>query len=119
MPGCTPGGPPLPDTFPVSGSVMHKGGQPLGGGQIIFRLTDDPTLVATGVIGPDGTFSLQTFRDNRKVPGAVAGAHRVTVMPPMGEDQSVMAVELPEPYKVEAAPNEFRIVIDDAAAAPP
>jgi hypothetical protein len=110
--GCSQPGAQLPETYPVHGKVSYKAGQPLTGGQITFRLTDDPTLVAVGIIQADGSFSLQTFRDNRKVGGAVAGEHHVSVVPPRAADGTVHAVELPEAYHVQRQDNEFPIEID-------
>jgi hypothetical protein len=109
--GCAGSGPPLPETFAVQGRVIDKSGRQLGGGQITFRSVDDPTLVATGVIGADGSFTVETFRENRKAAGAAAGEYRVTVVSPMGEDRMVSAVELPETYRVKPRENDFTIEI--------
>jgi hypothetical protein len=111
LPGCAGSGPPLPETFVVRGRVIHKGGWLLEGGQITFRSVADPTLLASSVIAADGTFSLETFRENRKVAGAAAGEYWVTVIPPMGEDRTVTAVQLAETYRVKPAGNDFTIEI--------
>jgi hypothetical protein len=63
---------------PVRGKVSYKG-IPLRGGSIVF--TPDPDRnrdgpIAEAEIQPDGTYALLTD----KVPGAVPGWHRVTVI---------------------------------------
>jgi hypothetical protein len=72
--GC--GGPSRPETAPTSGRVTYKG-QPVAGGRIVFF--PEPSGAgrqAIGTIGPDGRYSLTTFRDGD---GAVLGRHRVTI----------------------------------------
>lgn len=68
--GCNRG----PEMAPVSGKVTYKG-QPLKHGNILFQPSIGPP--AKGEIGPDGTFSLSTFKTND---GAVIGKHRVQVI---------------------------------------
>jgi hypothetical protein len=74
--GC--GGPRL---YPVQGRVLFPDGTPLKGGWVVFEpveATDD--VSARGRIQSDGTFRLGTVRDDD---GAVAGRHRVLVVPPL------------------------------------
>lgn len=75
--GCNRGGQ-IP-TYPVSGKVVFPDGHPLEGGSIIFE-SQEHGLSARSVINPDGTFKLGTYRQGD---GAVAGEHRVAVVPPV------------------------------------
>ena len=61
-------------TAPVSGKVLVDG-QPVTKGQVIFA--PEGGRAATGILGPDGTFTLSTYRPND---GAVVGKHTVTVI---------------------------------------
>jgi hypothetical protein len=70
-------GPHVAATLPVRGKVMYKG-KPLAGGSVRFE-PEDSGREAHGVIGPDGTFVLTTFRNGD---GAVSGVHRVAVTAP-------------------------------------
>lgn len=68
--GCNRG----PAMAPVSGKVTYKG-QPLKHGNILFQPSVGPP--AKGEIGPDGSFTLSTYKKND---GAVLGKHRVQVI---------------------------------------
>lgn len=102
----------LPQTYPVRGRVVYKGGDPMAGGVVQFQARSDPRLLTTGETGADGTFALTTQVGHRKLPGAIAGEHQVTVVPPMPADQSVEPIILPHPYTVEAKDNFFTIEIN-------
>jgi hypothetical protein len=71
--GCGSGGPPV---YPVTGVVQFRGGKPLAAGLVEFAPVDGGPA-ARGRLNADGTFTLST--DDR--PGAVAGKHRVAVLP--------------------------------------
>lgn len=92
--GCG-GGPAVP-VAPVGG-IVTIAGRPVGGGQIMFAPTSaGPT--ATGVIGPDGRYSLTTFQ---RGDGAMLGAHDVMI-----ESMPDVSTTLPEDILVtkKAAP---------------
>jgi len=110
--GCQPDAAPLPKTYPVSGKVVLENGQPLRSGMVMFQSAADPSVTTTGVIQSDGSFSLTTLRDGQRADGAVAGQHRVTVIPPQDETQSAMVTVFREPYTVEAGDNDFTLVIE-------
>src|SRR5688572_23465553 len=74
--GC---GPALPKTYPVTGKVVDPAGKPWAGGSIMFQLAADPRVVADGVIGPDGTFTLTTKMYGKAKEGAAEGEHSVMV----------------------------------------
>jgi hypothetical protein len=57
----------------VSGQVTYKG-KPVPHGTIAF--IPDGATAATGEIGPDGSYTLTTFR---KGDGAIPGTHRVVI----------------------------------------
>ena len=60
-------------TVPVEGKVLYKG-KPLEFGSVLFQPNVGPP--AKGVIGPDGSFHLSTYRDGD---GAVIGSHHVRI----------------------------------------
>lgn len=72
--GC---GKPRTPTYPASGVVRFKGGEPVTSGTVEF-LSTDLRLNARGEIRGDGSFCLTTFRDGD---GAVKGEHRAIVIP--------------------------------------
>lgn len=59
---------------PVTGRVVYADGSPVPAGSVTFNHTEKQ-IAATGLIGPDGMFSL-TFGDSQ---GAPAGNYRVVV----------------------------------------
>lgn len=111
--GCQSAGPSLPKTYPVTGQVVLKGGRPLTGGMVEFRSTADPALTTLGDIEPDGRFTLRTLFNGQALPGAVEGAHQVTVSPPRNrESHGGQAIGLPQSYTVEAKENHFVIEVE-------
>src|SRR5580765_5231652 len=76
--------PPLPKTYPATGTVT-KAGRAMKGGSIRFSLASDPTMVVTSEIGDDGGFKLRTVKDSRMADGAPEGEYEVTVQPPVTE----------------------------------
>jgi len=78
MVGCSgdAGKPPLAR---VSGTVSYKG-KPVESGRVVFTPVvgkgGDTGQSASGMIGPDGSYSLTTFEEND---GAILGEHVVTV----------------------------------------
>jgi len=83
--GCGSGN---PTTYPVRGQVTYPNGMPVTVGMVEFEpmpregvsLTE--RLNARGLIHPDGTYFLTTFKDGD---GAVPGRHRVIVHEPNPE----------------------------------
>lgn len=66
-------------TYPVSGKVVFKDGQPAAVGvAVVFESTKEPYTRAMGVIQPDGSFRLSTDRPDN---GAMRGPHRVSILP--------------------------------------
>ena len=101
----------LPTTFPVTGKVVTRTGQPVTEGVVQFHSKTDSSITAIGEIGPDGSFSLNTRVDNYELPGTIEGPHEVTVIPAMSEDQMEIPVVLPEPCTVGPSNNEFTLEI--------
>ncbi len=64
-------------TYQVTGKVTFPDGSPLHGGWVIFHSADHATA-ARGTIDEEGMFRLGTYA---AADGAVAGLHRVVVVP--------------------------------------
>lgn len=62
------------DTVPVSGTVSYDG-KPLNNGMVRFVPVEEDGLLATGKIGPDGSFTLGT----RGTSGVQVGEYKVSV----------------------------------------
>src|SRR5262245_61851004 len=77
--GCGPAG---PTTYPVRGKVELAGGDPrqLAGSNVEAALESDRTVRASGVIQPDGTFTLETLHAGVLRKGALAGTYRVRLI---------------------------------------
>lgn len=73
----------LPKTYPVSGKVALAGGdaQKLVGHHVEAVLDGDPAVRASGVIGPDGGFALETLHAGTILKGAREGTYRVRIVP--------------------------------------
>jgi hypothetical protein len=72
-----------PAVHPAGGRITFRG-KPAAGFMVEFSSDAEATkgISASGQTGPDGAFSLATRFDGRSLPGAVAGPHRVVVVPP-------------------------------------
>ncbi|MCA9246694.1 MAG: hypothetical protein KDA42_06250 [Planctomycetales bacterium] len=103
---------PKTETFPVVGKVLLPNGEPLAGGAIEFHCQEGARLNAFGEIAADGTFSLNTVVEGTRVAGAVAGEHRVTIVPPMDESQSAVPILLRDTYPVTRGQNDLSIVVE-------
>jgi len=115
--GC---GPRPPAVHPAGGRILFAG-RPAGRFLVEFSSQAEGTkgLAASGRTDADGSFTLQTRFGGRTLPGAVAGPHRVVVVPPPAIGDGPDDV-LPVPIRyadyvqsgltaevVAAAPNEF------------
>lgn len=79
--GCQGNQRPIPKTYPVRGKVVYKNGAPVtNAGRIEFQTPNELYHTILGQVQPDGTFGLYTLSNNRKYPGATAGAHKVFVI---------------------------------------
>ena len=89
--GCGPSdGVQSAETVPVKGKVTYQG-KPLSKGVVTFEPAHH-RRVATGDIGPDGTFELTTLK---KGDGAAPGKHRVSVS---GTGPTAKAELVPKKY---------------------
>jgi hypothetical protein len=77
--GCGDG---LPKTYPVRGKVIFKGGKPMTSGTVMVQSVTHPDIVASGDLGPDGSFELHSSLGK---PGMVEGELRVLIEPPLPE----------------------------------
>lgn len=108
----------LPTTYPVRGKVVFRQGQPAAAGTVRFDSEADSRIVATGAIQPDGSFTLFSFINRQRAPGAIAGVHRATVISPLDERQSPLysAKLVNDKYTVAPGQNEFTLTIEQRAA---
>jgi hypothetical protein len=83
-----------PKTYPVQGTVKNKDGTPVTRGFIEFR-SEKESVVANGMIQPDGSFKLKTAFENVHLNGAVAGKHQVTYHPFQEQDQTKAPFQAP------------------------
>jgi hypothetical protein len=117
-------GPPAPKTYPAIGKVVYKGGQPMTGGSVQFNSTRDSALSVVGEVKSDGTFKLQTVKDNARADGAPEGEYSVFVLPPTVsspagsaiQPKNVLPIPLEKKYKIEPRDNSIQI---DVPVAPP
>jgi len=81
--GCGPTG---PKTYPVRGKVELVGGdvKQLAGATVETAMDGDPTVRASGVIGEDGGFALETLHAGVVLKGAQAGTYKARILP--GDD---------------------------------
>jgi hypothetical protein len=103
--GCGPASVPLPSTHPVEGTLTWDDGQPVAGGVVLLRSTSDLSVTTAGEVSPAGKYVLYTVRDAQRQPGALAGEHKVTVMPRVAEGQAELVITLPQPVTVTAGVN--------------
>lgn len=79
--GC---GPAEPSVYPVSGTVKLGDGKSPAGCVVEFSSQAEATkgLNARGEVAADGTFAVKTTINGKEKVGAVAGPHKVVVVPP-------------------------------------
>lgn len=96
----------LPDTFPVTGSVLLPDGAPLEKGLIQFEAEYNRSLnVSAGIDA--GRFSLSTAFGNGVAAGALPGRYRVVVTPAF--KATPKPVSLPNLFEVRAPATELVI----------
>lgn len=88
-----------PKTALVRGTVTYKG-KPVPNGTVNFIPANGPT--ASGEIGPDGSYSLTTFR---KGDGAILGTHKVVIV--AMQDMGGQAVEAWTPLPPPIVPMKY------------
>lgn len=96
-------------TYPATGKVVVTGGQDWTGGVVEFESLTNPEHKTMGKIGKNGSFTLETLVEGRRTAGALEGQYRVTVIPPMREDQTGEPVTLSQTFTVEPRENSFTI----------
>jgi hypothetical protein len=100
----------LPATYPVKGKVVDTKGNPLKGGSVQFDPGKAADMSVVGAIGPDGTYTVKTFRDKLEADGAPEGDYEVTVTFLLGDSNAPPApVTLTNRCKVETKENTFDI----------
>ncbi len=102
------------ELYPVHGRVQLKNGEPAPGGLVSFQSQDNPLVTATGAIAADGTFTLSSFIDSVRRPGAVAGPHRVQITPPFSDHgMPYGSTVLPDFLVVKPGDNEFTLTVNE------
>jgi hypothetical protein len=69
-------------TYPVSGKVVLADGdvQQLAGSYVEFMLESDPLMRASGTIGPDGRFEVETLYKGKVLKGAAEGKYQARII---------------------------------------
>jgi hypothetical protein len=104
----------LPQTHPVRGKVVFRQGGAFPGGTISFQSQVNSAVTASSLIKAGGTFELKSFIAGDEAPGAIAGLHRVVIVPPL-DDKAVMSTLSPIPVqtiKVSEGENNLTITVD-------
>jgi hypothetical protein len=109
--GCTPKAQ-LPKLVPVRGKVVFRDGGPLTGGTIQFQSQQRLDVVASSVIGADGSFELSSFISGARAPGAVPGLHRVIIEPPFAKGSQSAPTIPPQEITVTEGENSLTITIE-------
>jgi hypothetical protein len=88
--GCGQAKKKLPPLTPVHGRVQYKDGRPVTAGQLCFQSETNSQVMATAIVGADGTFTLSSFIDSERQTGAMAGPHHVELNPPGGNSPNIV-----------------------------
>ncbi len=98
-----------PYTYPVSGKLVSASGKIPAGYRVTFE-PEDSERAASGLIAPDGAFTLETLYMGVKCPGAAEGEYTVTIIPPMSMANASVVV-LPKKVKIEPRENKLTVPI--------
>jgi hypothetical protein len=112
----------VPETYPVTGTVLDRAGKPLADAHVQLRPASgaDNLLIINGVSGADGAFTLRTLHMNDAAQktardGAPPGEYRVTIMPKVEYDQlkgpPPTVTAKPQTIKVEPKENTFKFEV--------
>ncbi len=79
----------LPKTYPVSGKLVLANGdvKRLAGHHVEASLESEPTVRASGIIGPDGGFTLETLHAGVILKGAREGKYQVRIVKADEDDE--------------------------------
>jgi hypothetical protein len=103
-------GRPTPQLYPVTGRVVVSQGELPPEGTMVQFMPSNAELMAQGFTAADGSFTLNTVFCEQKLPGATAGSHRVSVVPPIRPDRTGGdPIVLKESYKVEPKENQITV----------
>ena len=109
-PGCQSSTPP-PTTHPVHGKVLVNN-ELLTDGAVEFQALAEPSWSALADIQSDGTFSLSTLHEGKRIAGALPGEYRVTIVFAARKEQDKRApITLEKTYTVTAGENNFTIEV--------
>jgi len=99
-----------PPMHPVQGKVTSASGRIPAGCQIQF-MPDDVRCTAEGLIGQDGSFTLQTRYEGVVCEGAAEGAYSVTIIPPLSGPATGVSGPISLPGKITIKPGENTVTI--------
>ncbi|MBN9120278.1 MAG: hypothetical protein J0I06_14155 [Planctomycetes bacterium] len=104
----------------MSGKVTLVGGpEKLAGHHIEAALDGEPTVRASGVIGPDGAFTLETLHNGKILKGAREGTYQARIVP-ADEDENGKKLKKPpinpKHLKFETSGLSFRVPADSDLA---
>jgi hypothetical protein len=101
-----------PQTYAVSGKIVSAAGRKIPADYRLVFEPADPERAASGTIGPDGSFSLETIYMGVRCEGAAQGEYQIAIVPPLNlATQGASAVMLPEKIKIEPRANELTVRI--------
>jgi hypothetical protein len=112
--GCGRRSLPLPETYPVHGTVAFQNGKPVTSGIVQFESATNHSVTTTAVIQQDGSYSLTTSRGRVRAEGALPGPNRVIVTLSAGSGRKgggENIIVLPTMYDVQPRNNEFALVV--------
>ena len=115
--GCVRTNATMPKIYAVKGKVVYSDGTPMTSGFIEFQSTKNPSIRTNAEIKKDGTFTLETLADGKRLRGAPEGEHKVTITPMLTGDQTSQPdpkpIVLPKTYTINADDgNDLTITVE-------
>lgn len=103
--GCNKKDAELPPLHPVNGVVTMNGKVPEKGSLSVRPETDNPNLIVSANLQPDGNFDLSTLlvKDGKKHQGAPVGTYRLTYS--IASEDQAPSIEVKTPFTVEPGQN--------------
>jgi len=113
MMGCSQAAKELPALHSVTGKVTLKG-KILESGQVSLNPENDtPDLIVNGSIQKDGSYTVTTNQNGKRVDGAPAGKYRVSVHAGSSGNIPIL-YQFPKMFEVGAHPNQWDLDLSKA-----